>query len=281
MTAKFSVLIPVYNKEKAIFLSKALESITEKQTILPTEIVLIKDGILTQKLENVIALYQNKFPALFKIIALSKNKGTGEALKIGVENCSNELIARMDADDISVYNRFEKQLNFIKKHPEIDVLGGVIEEFNKNIGDLKQYRIVPEKHKDIAALAKFRCPVNHPTVMFKKSKVLKAGNYSNQFIFLEDYALWIAMLQNKATFYNLQETLLHFRFGSGKQIIKKRSGFNFAKTLIKFNKYAYKIGFYSAVDALFFTLLRVTAHYLFPKKILRFFYLSFLRKKRK
>lgn len=276
----FSVLMPISYQEKAIFLSEALGSIIENQTVKPTEVVLVKDGIFPSSLEKIITSYKNEYPTLFKIINFSKNKGIGEALKIGVENCSNELIARMDSDDVAHPKRFEKQLNFLKKHPKVDVVGGIIKDFKYVVGDLQQYRVVPEYHKDIIAFAKYRCPINHPTAMYRKYKVLAAGNYNKDFSNMEDYALWMAMLQNGAKFHNLQETLLYFRFGSGKEIVKRRSGLSYLKISIRLKKYIYKLGFYTLIEYWLYSLCSIIARFILPSFFLLIFYTSFYRNKK-
>lgn len=255
---------------------QALESITERQSVKPTEIVVVKDGILTQKLEDVIADFERNYPELLKIVALEENKGIGEALKIGLLQCSNELVARMDCNDIAHPQRFEKQLKFLEKHQEIAVLGGIIEDFKNVPNDLKQYRNVPEFHKDIRKFAKFRCPMNHPSVMYKKSKVLALGNYPTNFLYLEDYVLWIKMLQAGIKFHNLQEILLYYRFGTGKKVIQKRSGKRYIKALLKLNKYAYKTGFYSVLDYGYYSFLRLS-YQLLPSFIRRFLFQTFYR----
>lgn len=255
--AKFSVLLPVFHKAHPIFLEEALDSILVKQSCKPTELIIMVDGIPIYPLKKVLKKYQDSYPDQVITHILPEHQGTGHALKVGVELCSYELIFRMDADDIAVPDRFEKQLNFIEKHPDIDVLGGVIEEFRKTPGDLNRYRAVPQTHRKIYNMAKFRSPINHPTVLFKKSKVLAAGNYSNDFHLLEDYALWILMLKNNAKFYNMQEVLLYFRLGEEKKIEVKRRGNKISKSFLKFNEFAYQLGFYNKVEYHLLSFLRI------------------------
>ena len=163
-TFNFSLLISIYSKESPIYFRQSLESIIN-QSLIPNEIVLIKDGPLTEELENVLNEYDENYPNLFKIIALPVNKGLGNALSIGVLECSNDLIARMDTDDICVFNLFEKQIDFLINNPNIDLVGTNVEEFNVEPGDLKRYRKMPEKGVALKKYSRFRNPVNHPTVM--------------------------------------------------------------------------------------------------------------------
>lgn len=275
---KFSVLIPVFYKANPVFFKEALNSILKHQSCKPTEVVIIVDGTPTNTIKEVLNNYQNLYPSQIKTTIIPEHKGTGYALKTGIKHCSYELIARMDADDIAVSNRFEKQLNFMKKHPEIDVLGSLIEVFNKKIGDLKEYRTTPELHNEIKKTAKYRSPVSHPTIMFKKSKVLAAGNYCNDFMYLEDYALWIAMLQNGAKFHNLQEVLLHFRYENKEKSVLKRRGLNLTKTLLRFNKYAYKLKFYTKTEYYLYSLFRIIFHAFFPPTLFLWVHKKITRK---
>ena len=123
----FSVLISCYFRDNPQELAVALKSIWDDQTLKPQEIVIVKDGPLTADLDAVIEEFAKNAPA--KIVPLPQNGGLGKALQIGVENCSYEYIARMDGDDISVPERFAKQAAFMTEHPEIDICGGMIEEF--------------------------------------------------------------------------------------------------------------------------------------------------------
>lgn len=236
MDLRFSVLMSIYYKEVPINLDKALESITDIQTLKPNEIVLVKDGPLTKELENTIDKYIKKYPNLFKIIALEKNYGLGKALNIGLENCTFELVARMDGDDISKPDRFEKQIEFMKKNPQVDILGSWIDEFIEKDNNIKirSIRKVPEKNNEIYLKLKSICAFNHPTVMYKRRKVIEAGSYLQDFV-LEDYYLWIRLAQKNAVMYNLQESLLNFRITEGTS--KRRGGIKLLKSDLKFQRY--------------------------------------------
>ena len=140
--APFSVAISVYKNDNPVFFDRALNSITENQTIMPNEIVLVVDGPVSAELNKVIDMYEDKFN-IFKIIRLKKNGGLGNALKIAVENSTYELIARMDSDDVSLPARFEEQLKFFVLNPETDVVGGNITEFIGNENNIVGMRSVP------------------------------------------------------------------------------------------------------------------------------------------
>ena len=236
---KFSVLISVYYKEIPEYLELSLESIIDKQILKPNEIVLVKDGPLTKELDNVIEKYINKYPSLFKIISLEKNYGLGKALNIGLENCSYELVARMDGDDISKPERFEEQIETFKSNSNLDICGSWIDEFqmkNEKL-EVQSIRKVPAKNNEIYQKLKFICAFNHPTVMYKKSKVLKAGSYLQTFA-LEDYYLWIRLALNKCKMYNIQKSLIYFRVTDG--TAKRRGGIKLLKSDLKFQRYLLK-----------------------------------------
>lgn len=233
---KFSVLLSVYVKEKPKYLKEALESI-RYQTIQPAEIVLIEDGLLTKELYSVLAEYEKKFPYM-KRYSFDKNQGLGIALAKGVELCSNELIARMDTDDLAVRNRFEKQVEYMEKHPEIAVCGGLIEEFSDQ-GDVHRIKGMPEKMEDIEEYVKYRNPLNHMTVMFRKAAVLAVGNYQ-RVPYLEDYDLWSRMIVNGARFYNIQQVLVKARVSD--QLYNKRGGLEYCKEYLKLRGRQKKLG---------------------------------------
>ena len=220
---QFSVLMSIYYKENPEWFRIALDSVIN-QTLQANEIVLVEDGKLTEELYQVIDEYKTKYPDLFNIVPLEKNSGLGEALRIGVLNCSNELVARMDTDDIARNNRFEKQIKFMDENPDIDLVGSWISEFEDNPNEIISYRQLPTKHDDIYKFGQFRCPVNHMTVMYKKSAVIAAGNYQT-FKNIEDYYLWGRMLKDGARFANIPECLVNVRAGNA--MFKRRANLTY------------------------------------------------------
>ncbi|MGL5056122.1 MAG: glycosyltransferase [Fusobacteriaceae bacterium] len=233
MDYKFSVLISIYFKEIPEYLELALKSITDDQILKPNQIVLVKDGLLTKELDMVVNKYTKKYPNIFKIVALEKNSGLGKALNIGLENCNYELVARMDGDDISKPERFLEQIELFKKNPELDVIGSWIDEFEIKKGEFKirSIRNVPENNDEIYLKLKKVCAFNHPTIMYKKIKVIEVGSYLQEFA-LEDYYLWIRLALNNCKFYNLQKSLLYFRIT--KDTSKRRGGINLLKSDLEF-----------------------------------------------
>lgn len=219
-SAPFSIAMSVYNKDNAVYFERALKSITEEQTIMPSEIVLVCDGPLNSELDAVIDCYNARYP-IFNIIRLPKNKGLGNALKVAIENTSNELIARMDSDDVSVNDRFEQQLYYFNKHPEIDVVGGDIAEFIGEEKNIVGKRSVPKIDHEIKEYMKKRAAFNHVSVMYKKGSVQAAGGYQDWFC-NEDYFLWIRMQLNNAAFANTGTVLVYVRVGE--EMYQRRGG---------------------------------------------------------
>lgn len=268
----FSVLISIYKKENPLFFQQSLDSIFN-QTLLPNEVILVKDGPLTNALDTIINEYTKRYSTL-KIINLPINQGLGKALNEGLKHCSYELVARMDTDDIAKPDRFKKQIEVFQKYPNIDVVGAWIEEFENNPSNIISIRKLPETPKEIYDYAKKRCPVNHPVVMFKKSSVLAAGGYQH-FPLFEDYYLWVRMLKNGAQFYNVQESLLYFRFSS--DMFKRRGGWEYAFNEYKLQKEFRRIDFINTTNLLHNIFIRFTLRIL-PNNIRSIIYKKLLRK---
>lgn len=211
---KYSVLMSVYKSDKPLYLEKALNSIYEKQTKKPDEIVVVFDGPLTRELYSVLDRFRLGKEHIVKYFPQTVNKGLGEALKIGSEYCTGDYIFRMDADDISDMRRFEKQADYIENHPEIDVLGTDIAEFKQNLNEKMRVRSCPTEHDDIVNMGKCRNPMNHVTVCIKRSALQQCGGYET-LLLLEDYYLWLKMIVNGCRLANIHESLVYVRIGNG------------------------------------------------------------------
>lgn len=238
---EYSVLMSVYHKEKPEYLKQAIESI-QAQTFPTDDFVLVCDGPLNEPLDNVITKKQQEMGTTLSVVRLAKNGGLANALNQGIKHCKNELVARMDSDDIAYPNRCEKQINMFNTHPEVSICSGVVEEFTTDPEVVDTRRVPPETHAEIVEFAKKRNPFNHPCVMYKKSAVEAVGSYQD-FYLLEDYYLWLRMLMAGYQGYNIQEPLLHMRAGS--DMYKRRAGWKYVKTqkrLFKFMKDSRFIG---------------------------------------
>ncbi|QLG45238.1 glycosyltransferase [Costertonia aggregata] len=267
----FSVLMSVYEKDNPTYLKEALDSIWIQQSLKPTQIVIVEDGPLPDKLFAIIKEFSKTAPV--ERVKLATNVGLGKALSKGIEYCSYELVARMDSDDISKPERFERQIAFLKKHKEIDVLGTFIDEFKETTSNIIATRKVPEKNLEIKSKLKVRNTMNHVSIMAKKNKILISGNYKTMFYF-EDYYLWARMFMNDCIFYNIQESLVNVRIGQ--DMIGRRLGLSYAKHEINFYRKLKDIGFIGNLAFLKAIFLRLPLRFL-PKKILGVFYNYIIR----
>lgn len=279
MDYRFSVLISVYYKEIPRYLDRALQSITDDQILKPNEIVLIKDGPLTKELDEVIEKFKKKYPNLFKIVTLEKNYGLGKALNIGLENCTYELVARMDGDDISKPERFKKQIEIFQKNPKLDIVGSWIDEFIEKDEEIivRSIRKVPETSEEIYQKLKSICAFNHVTVMYRKSKIIEAGSYLQEFA-LEDYYLWIRMALKRMKMFNYQKSLVLVRMNV--EAIKRRGGLRLLKSDIKFQKKLYGFKFINKSELLK-NLIKYTIYRLLPNELRGIIQRKIYRSKRK
>ncbi|MBQ8291237.1 MAG: glycosyltransferase [Clostridia bacterium] len=246
---RLSVLMSVYKNETVENFSRAMDSVLT-QSVQPDQIVLVRDGEVPEALQTCIDSYVTNY-ALFKYIPLEVNGGLGNALRIGLDACDGEIVARMDTDDICADGRFEKQLKFLNDNPEIDVVGGQIEEFIGEESNIVAKRFVPQTDEKIKQFLKTRCPFNHPAVAFRKASVLAVGSYE-PFFLLEDYYLWCKMAMGGCKFANLSDTLVYMRMTEDSY--RRRGGmkyFRSFKKLEKFKKQKKMIGFWKYHKNLF------------------------------
>lgn len=233
----YSVLMTVYDKELPENLEQAILSMLN-QTIPTDDFVLVCDGLLNQKLNQVIDIYVDRLNVIRSEVKL----GLSNALNLGLNNCKHELVARMDSDDISIPGRCERQLRIFTENPDISIVSGTIQEF---IGEpegegLQKKRILPETQDEIVRFSQTRNPFNHPAVMFKKSAVLEVGGYHDDYHRFEDYELWIRMFQNGFVGYNIQDVILYMRISYSFYL--RRGGSLFAKDILRFHRYLTHIG---------------------------------------
>lgn len=226
---QFSVAMCVYGKDNPTWFETAVESVLN-QSAVPSEVVLVVDGPVPEKLDAVIKKYESN--EIFKVIRFEENQGHGNARRASVDGCTNELIALMDADDISLSDRFEKQLKVFDS-TDSDIVGGDIGEFVEEENVLA-YRRLPKTDSEIKELMKTKCAFNQVTVMFKKSAYQNAGGYIDWFC-EEDYYLWLRMMQSGAVFANTGDVTVNVRVG--KEMYKRRGGMKYFKSEAKLQKY--------------------------------------------
>ena len=262
-----SVVLPTHSSDDPDALSAAIESIVS-QTRLPEEVVVVKDGSLTNKLDAVVSEYGSEYPAIVDPLQLPKNHGLGGALRAGVEAASNDLVARQDADDISVSDRFEQQLSFLQENPNVDIVGGYIKEFDEEMTEPISIREVPTTHDEIRQMARFRCPMNHVTVMFRRDVAINAGNYRSVDR-MEDYELWIRMILNDARFANIPEVLTNVRAGA--EMYSRRGGWEYAYEEVRLQRELRRQNFIS-LPVFVFNIVSRTGLRLTPNRVRKVIY---------
>ena len=269
----FSCLMSLYKKENPAYFKIAMDSILN-QTLLPTEIVLVEDGKLTAELDAMIADYVKRYPKLFKIVAFAENRGLGLALRDGVLECSYEYIARMDTDDIADKHRFEKQFAYLEEHTDLAILGSRITEFSSDPAKPDTVTDLPCAYEDIVKFSKKRNPFRHMTLILKKSAVLDSGNYRD-FLWFEDYDLWVRIIQKGYKVENLPEYLVNVR--ADDDMFARRGGWKYLKQDLRFQQWIYDIGFVSFYQWITNIIVR-SAMRLIPSTIKVMLYKNFLRK---
>lgn len=267
-----SVVITTYEHDDADELSEALDSILE-QTVPPMEVVLVEDGPVTARIESIVAEYRRRYPNVVSVLQLETNRGQGYARRIGIKNTSHDLVAMMDADDISVPHRFERQIEYLCQHPEIDAVGGYIAEFTVDADSPHTIRQVPLEPATIANKARFKSPMNQTTVMARRTAILDAGNYRDVER-MEDYGLWSRMLSNGSTLANIPEILAKVRGGDA--MYTRRGGWEYAREEIRLQRQFLDMGFVSLPIALVNLCIRVPLR-LLPNRLRAEIYSRFLR----
>lgn len=276
----FSVAISVYKNDNPEWFDKALESIIVNQTVKPAEVVLVVDGPVPKAIHQVINKYKEICLGMDGITLivnqLDKNGGLGNALRIAAETASCALIARMDSDDYSYPDRFEKQLNAFAADPSLDIVGGNMSEFIDDIGNVVGTRPCPLSDGEIKRYMTTRCGFNHITVMYKKAAVLGVGNYQDWF-WNEDYYLWIRMMQCGCKFANLPDVLASARVSL--DMYKRRGGKKYFDSEAGLQRYMYQHGLISYPKMLINITIRFVIQCMIPNTLRGFIFQKLFRKK--
>ncbi|MDA7719771.1 glycosyltransferase [Alphaproteobacteria bacterium] len=266
---KFSVVVSVYGGDRPDWVAESIESIFH-QSVKPNEVILVVDGPIGCDLRRQVNILSKC--KKIKVLETALNRGLGFSRHLAIMNTTNEIIAFMDSDDVSVYDRFERQLVEMSSK-SVDVLGGLIEEFDESLKGESCIRLVPADEKQILGLAKWRSPMNHVTVMLRKKAYLASGGYvpmrAN-----EDYDLFVRMMQCGCKFKNLQIILVKVRGGLG--LLDRRGGLELLISDILIFRKMFKSGFLSAMHLIFNILLRVFIRFA-PVWVRRFIYRRVLR----
>lgn len=271
----FSLLMSIYKGENPAFFDQAMRSLWDVQTLKPSEVVLVEDGDLDNGLYEVLDFWESRLGSKFIRVRLSKNQGLGVALNAGLEHCNFEYVARMDTDDICAEDRFEKQMKFLFDNSGVDVLGGQIEEFEDEVGDLNRLRVLPTSHEDVVKFAKLRCPFNHPSVVYKRDVIRASGGYRSVHLY-EDYDLWVRLIQKGVVVANLPDVILYMR--SGKNMFSRRGGADYVVSEFNAQLSFYRIGFLSIFQLVNNLAFRIPVR-LLPNFVRGFLYEKMLRNK--
>lgn len=275
MNKNYSFLMSVYDKENPDFLVESIESMLN-QTVFPNEIVIVEDGELTECLEKIILKYEKKYPDLFNVVRRQTNKGLGFSLNEGLSICKNELVARMDSDDICFPERCEQQLKRFEQCKDLVILGTQILEFEGDISNVMSQRIVPVKYEDIVNFSHRRSPFNHPTVMYKKTIILNNGGYPTVKR-KEDLQLFIDIVNKNYYCENLNASLLFYR--TSQDNLKRRKTWVNCKEYIQIMFSFFKKGIINTND-LIYVIVGQLSFFILPKNLLKILSEFFLRKKK-
>ncbi len=259
----YSVLMSVYAKDNPEYLELAIDSMLN-QTVKPEQFVIVQDGLLPESIGQVICKYESNQPELFTIIKLETNGGLANALNIGLQACRNELVARMDADDISLPKRCEKELKKFSENPDLVICGCNIDEFYDIPQNVKTSRVVPAEYEDILRFMRRRQPFNHPTVIYKKSKVIEAGGYP-QLRRKEDFDLFSRMLSKGYYALNVDESLYLYR-ANEENYARRKSWVNFKNALYVYYKHLMRHG--CTIIDFFFVCIAELIMFFIPLKIM-------------
>lgn len=271
---KYSFLMSVYAKDKPKFLQTSIDSMVN-QTAAPEQIVLVVDGPVPAEVENVINQYGEK-TELFTVVRLKKNEGLANALNVGLKHCRNELVARMDADDISLPTRCEKELELFGQDEKLVLCGTHIDEFYDIPENVHTVRKVPTDYESIRKFIRRRQPFNHPTVMYKKSEVIRCGGYGS-LKRKQDYDLFSRMINNGCYALNVDESLLKFR--ADKDSYRRRKSWDYVKSSIQVGILNYKRKYCSIIDLLYIICGQI-ALFIMPMKMMVFVSDRLLREKK-
>ena len=270
MDLSFSLLITVYDGINPRWLDECLASV-KAQTLLPNEIVLVEDGVLQPKLIGVI----EHWSARLALVRCQKKgpSGAGAAAQFGLQRCQSAWVARLDADDLAVEDRFASQVAYLRQHPNVDVLSGYLVEFAKARDQARRLRQVPTAHQSIARRMKLRCSINNSCVIARRSKLQEVGGYE-PLATHEDYLLWMKMLRAGCQFANLPRVLIYVRMDM--MTMGRRRGLHAMRQEWQFQRILLRRGYISPGRFGLNLFLRLPPR-LLPRPLLAIFYKLFLR----
>ena len=270
----YSVLMTVYRSENAPHFERAINSVLS-QTVPTDDFIIVCDGPLVEALDAVIDKYTAAYPDIIHVLRLEQNMGIGAACDAGIRLCRHDLVAKMDADDISMPGRCEAQLRRFAEVRDLTILGGDIEEFGTDPDAPFSVRSVPKTNPEIRAYARRRQPFNNVTVMMRRSAVLDVGGY-RPLRRNEDYDLYIRLLHRGYYAENLPQILVKVRVDSDSY--HRRCSFSSFRGILRSRWTAFAIG-YSTLPDLLYCCLGSLFLLLCPGKVRKLVYMTMFRRK--
>ncbi|HXA61664.1 MAG TPA: glycosyltransferase [Streptosporangiaceae bacterium] len=240
MNESFALLLTVYSGDRPDHVRAAFASAVSDQTRRPDQVVLVQDGPVPEELAKCLAELRTTSPVDLVFVELESNQGLGLALDAGLAASRHDIVARMDADDISMPHRFEVQLPLVEGGA--DLIGAGLLEFGSGLDDVLGSRIPPQRPSDIARYARLHDPFNHPTVVYRRSAVLAVGGYGDVPL-MEDYWLFARMIANGARVANVPEPLVYYRVGEG--AYERRGGRGLLRSELRLQRELLRHGFIS------------------------------------
>ncbi len=215
-----SVLMSTYSLMKTEYLRQSFDSIWTKQTLRPNEIILVEDGPIGKEQEELIAEWKEKLGDILIICMCKENQGLTKALNVGIRHVTSDLIARVDCDDVSAPNRFRLQHDYLEQHPDIDILGGAMQEFSRDNPCIciRTYPITDEEVRKYILKAS---PLAHPSVMMRTRMFRNGLKYNERYRTSQDIALWYDALLAGYKISNLDDVILFFRRSNG--VMRRRA----------------------------------------------------------
>jgi len=268
-----SALLSIYHGTRAGELRRSLDSIAA-QSRPPDEVVLVLDGPVSPDVRSCCDEMAGRLP--IRLLEFPRNRGLGLALRDGLEACRNGLVARMDTDDVSRPTRFEEQEAYLAVNPGVSLVGGILREFYGNGSETVAVdRAMPTSEQAVRRIARFRNPVNHPTIMFRRDDVLQVGSYQH-FPLLEDYHLVVRLLASGRTVVNLDRVFVET--SPDDAFFRRRGGLEYLRQELRLTAFFRSLGFHTFADSLIFTALRAP-YRLVPGGLRESMYRIFLRRR--
>ena len=269
MTSEFSLLLAVYAGDRSDYLERAFRSTVHEQQRRPGDVVIVQDGPVPEDLDTTLKQLIDSSPVPVQHLVLAENAGLGLALDAGLARCLFDVVARMDADDVSLPHRFARQIPLIEAGA--DIVGSALLEFSDDPQDPRHIvgrRTPPLAPDEIVTYSRFHDPFNHPTVVYRRSAVQAAGGYQDLPL-MEDYLLFARMLANGAKPANVAEPLVHYRVGAG--AYARRGGMRLLRSEIALQRRFRELGITSRTEFARNVLIR-GGYRLVPERLRRFAY---------